>query len=104
MCAVYYTYNDLFSIARDDFVGIDAVLNGAMWNIRVITTQDTISLEDDDRILLIFTPNVSLDTNLIESGVFIRDTTFVYIIDDDSKCYNVLSMISAIIQVYFLQG
>ena len=92
----------LLSIALDDIASIKTVFNDTVWNISVIPTQDNISLEDGDRILLSFTPNVSLDSNLTESGVFIRNVTFVYIIDDDSKCsytinYNVLPIITVII-------
>ena len=96
---MYYRHYDLLSIALDDIASINTVLNGTVWNITVIPTQDNIALEDGDRILLSFTPNVSLDSNLTESGVFIRNVTIVYIIDDDSKCLytNLLSMITVII-------
>ena len=57
-------------------------------NIQVIPQYDTISLELNDRIKLRFTPNnpiITPDTYFAGTGEFLRDSTFVYIVDDDSK-------------------
>ena len=55
-------------------------------SIRLITHQDIITLEYDDSIILVFTPNhPALIPALEDLGEFIRDTATVNIIDDDSK-------------------
>ena len=60
-------------------------------DIRFHTRQDLISLEYDDRVILIFTPD---DPNLISAaeieGEYIRNTAIVNIIDDDSKCMEII--------------
>ena len=78
----------LLSIALDNISSV-AVLSGHIGSIRVTPTSDTISLEDDERIILRFIHENSsfpLDTFFSETGEFIRDVTYVYIIDDDRKC------------------
>ena len=58
-------------------------------NIQVIPQYDTISLELVDRINLRFTPSntaIIPEAYFAETGEFLRDSTFVYITDDDSKC------------------
>ena len=57
-------------------------------NIQLIPQYDTISLELNDRVKLRFTPNnpfITPDTYFAETGEFLRDSTFVHIVDDDSK-------------------
>ena len=57
-------------------------------SIRLITHQDIMSLEYDDSIILVFTPDdPELIPALEDFGEFIRDTATVNIIDDDSKYY-----------------
>ena len=57
-------------------------------NIILQTRDDEITLEYDDRISLVFAPAPSLATlpQLLEAqGEYLRDTTTVTILDDDSK-------------------
>ena len=55
-------------------------------SVRLITHQDIMSLEYDDSIILVFTPdNPTLIPALEAEREFIRDTATVNIIDDDSK-------------------
>ena len=57
--------------------------------MQIIPREDTLSLEDGDRIKLQFIPdNADQDSPeafLQATGEFIRDITYVNIIDDDSK-------------------
>ena len=62
-------------------------------NIEVIPQYDTVSLELDDRIIMRFTPDnpaITPEVYFAETGEFLRDSTFVYVIDDDSKCIIIL--------------
>ena len=55
--------------------------------IRLFTSNDEITLEYDDRVILSFTPdNPALIPALEAQGECIRDTATVNIIDNDSKC------------------
>ena len=54
--------------------------------IRLFTSNDHITLEYDDRIQLVFTPNDPALIPGVESvGEYIRDTAIVNIIDNDSR-------------------
>ena len=54
--------------------------------IRLFTSNDQITLEYDDRIKLIFTPNnPALIPGVEDVGEYIRDTAIVNIIDNDSR-------------------
>ena len=54
--------------------------------IRLFTSNDQITLEYDDRVLLVFTPdNPGLIPAVEAEGEYIRDTAIVNIIDNDSK-------------------
>ena len=55
--------------------------------MQIIPREDTLSLEDGDRIKLQFIPNDPQETEVFlqTTGEFIRDITYVYIIDDDGK-------------------
>ena len=56
--------------------------------MQIIPREDALSLEDGDRIKLQFIPDDAQDTPeafLQATGEFIRDITYVNIIDDDSK-------------------
>ena len=54
--------------------------------IRLFTSNDQITLEYDDRVLLVFTPdNPGLISGVEGIGEYIRDTAIVNIIDNDSK-------------------
>ena len=58
-------------------------------NIQVIPQSDTISLELDDRINLRFTPSnraITPEVYFAATGEFLRDSTTVRILDDDSEC------------------
>ena len=50
--------------------------------IRLFTRNDQITLEYDDRVQLVFTPN---DPGVEGVGEYIRDTAIVNIIDNDSR-------------------
>ena len=55
--------------------------------ICVFTSNDEITLEYNDRVILIFTPyNPTLITGLEAQGEYVRDSVIVYIIDNDSEC------------------
>ena len=55
--------------------------------ICLFTSNDEITLEYDDRVILSFTPdNPALIPGLEAHGEYIRDTATVQITDDDSKC------------------
>ena len=61
-----------------------SIINTA--NIHLFTANDDISLEYDDRVLLIFTPDNPVLVNGVESfGQYIRTTATVNIIDNDGK-------------------
>ena len=80
-----YTYDPY--VGSSDFEPLMpiSVMNNAQ--IRIFTTNDVITLEYDDSIILVFTPdNPALIPGLEASGEYIRDTATVNIIDDDSKC------------------
>ena len=56
--------------------------------IRLFTRNDQITLEYDDRIQLIFTPNnPALIPGVEGVGEYIRDTAIVNIIDNDSRWF-----------------
>ena len=55
--------------------------------VRLFTTNDAITLEYDDTVILRFTPTSSLLIPGVEgAGEFVRDTATVNIIDNDRKC------------------
>ena len=70
------------------FVSIE-VINSA--EIRLFTTNDEVTLEYYDRVLLKFTPNdPALIPGLKGYGEYIRDTATVNVIDSDCKCAYIL--------------
>ena len=55
-------------------------------DIRLFTSNDNISLEYDDRVRLVFTPdNLALINGVEGVGQYIRTTATVRIIDNDGK-------------------
>ena len=55
-------------------------------DIRLFTSNDQITLEYDDRVLLVFTPNDPALIPVVEgAGEYIRNTAIVNIIDNESK-------------------
>ena len=61
-------------------------VDGSMANIRFFTTNDEVTLEYEDTVILRFTPDSDRLIPGVESvGQFIRDTATVTIIDNDSK-------------------
>ena len=75
-------------IGTSDFEGFDPPITVTK-SVEVIleTIQDFICLENDDRVVLMFTPNnPGLIPDLEAHGEFVRDTARVNIIDNDSKC------------------
>ena len=62
-----------------------SVTNSA--EIRLFTTNDEITLETNERILLTFTPDSSGLIDVVEGeGEFIRGSAIVNIIDNDCEC------------------
>ena len=56
--------------------------------MRLFPIDDFITLEYNDRVQLAFIPsNALLFTGLEDHGEFMRHTTIVNIIDNDSKCF-----------------
>lgn len=74
------------SIAELDFVELQpiSVVNSAVVNL--LTADDDITLEYDDRVKLTFTPSsADLLSDVDSLGEYIRDTATVNIVDYDSK-------------------
>ena len=62
------------------------VEGNAIERIELCTRNDDITLEYDDSVLLVFTPEISTLTDVYDSeGEFIRDNAIVHIIDNDRK-------------------
>ena len=91
------------SVGTSDFQRLTplGVTNSA--EIRLFATNDEVTLEYDDRVLLRFTPDQPV---LIPSpegmGEYIRDTATVHIIDSDCKCssHEKLSVLKLISYIY----
>ena len=74
-----------------DFVLFTTFLVPSNNSINITAVNDSIALEDDDFIILTFTPNNRYLISDVESkGEFVRVTATVRIIDDDSKFYILL--------------
>ena len=55
--------------------------------IHIFTNNDQFTLEYNDSIILVFTPDIpTLIPALEGAGEYLRDTVIVNIIDNDSKC------------------
>ena len=83
-----FTYFKLSnSVGKTDLYRLSPVsvsIDGA--EIRLFTAKDEITLEYDDRILLMYTPSAAgLIPGVEGEGEYIRDTAIVRIIDNDSK-------------------
>lgn len=82
-------WNTLFSIGTTDFEALNTtvtVTSWRRWYIRLFTTNDDITLEYDDSVLLTFTPySNGIIQELENTGEYVRDTATVNIIDNDSK-------------------
>ena len=79
-----------FSLDVTDFFDILPVAieveGNAIERIELSTRNDDITLEYDDTVLLVFTPEISTLTNFYErEGEYIRDKAIVHIIDNDRK-------------------
>ena len=62
------------------------VEGNAIERIELCTRNDDITLEYDDTVLLVFTPEVSTLPEFYESkGEYIRDNAIIHIIDNDRK-------------------
>lgn len=72
-------------IGSSDFEFPPIPSSGTAVDIQLSATDDKITLEYNDRIMLIYTPQTANFIELVElAGEFIRDTTTVNIIDNDS--------------------
>ena len=67
-----------------DFENLQPIIFSTSTPIRLFTTNDDITLEYNDTVKLIFTPD-DLIPLLEDAGHFIRDTATVNIIDNDSE-------------------
>ena len=73
-------------IESTDFENLQPISFETSADIRLFTTDDNITLEYDDTVILRFTPdNSSFIPGVEGAGEFIRDTAVVNIIDNDSK-------------------
>ena len=75
-------------IGQSDFSSLTTIMynsgNSDNGEIRLFTSIDHITLEYDDRIKLVFTPNNPALIPVVEDvGEYIRDTVIVNIIDND---------------------
>ena len=78
----------IFISGQSDFESLMPISFVNETEIRLFTSNDEITLEYDDRVILSFTPdNPALITGLEADGEYVRDTATVHIIDNDSKCY-----------------
>ena len=74
------------SVGTSDFERLTPIRVTNSAQIRLFATNDEITLEYDDRVLLRFTPdNPGLIPALEGVGEYIRDTATVHIIDNDCK-------------------
>ena len=75
------------SVGTSDFERLTPIRVTNRAVIRLYTTNDEITLEYDDRVLLRFTPDDPGLIPILEGmGEYIRDTATVHIIDSDCKC------------------
>ena len=77
-------------IGESDFAALTTIMynSGSSENVEILlfTSNDQITLEYDDRVLLVFTPdNPGLIPAVEGVGEYIRDTAIVNIIDNESK-------------------
>ena len=74
-------------IAPSDFERFQPIaLQDNNIEIRLFTTDDEVTLEYDDTVILRFNPDIPAFIPVVESrGEFIRDIAVVNIIDNDSK-------------------
>ena len=76
----------IFISGQSDFESLMPIRFVNEAEIRLFTSNDEITLEYDDRVILSFTPdNPALIPDLEAAGEYVRDTATVHIIDDDSK-------------------
>ena len=74
------------SVGNSDFQRLAPIRVTNSAQIRLFTAYDEITLEYDDRVLLMFTPDNTVLIPALEGvGEYIRDTATVHIIDNDCK-------------------
>ena len=77
----------IFILGQSDFESLMPISFVNEAEIRLFISNDEITLEYDDRVILSFTPdNPALIPGLEAEGEYVRDTVTVQIIDSDSKC------------------
>ena len=77
----------IFISGQSDFESLMPIRFVNEAEIRIFTSNDEITLEYDDSVILTFTPdNPALIPGLEAHGEYVRDTVTVYIIDNDSEC------------------
>ena len=90
----------IFISGQSDFESLMPISFVNEAEIRLFISNDEITLEYDDSVILIFTPNnAAIITGLEAQGEYVRDTVTVQITDDDSKCY-----IGSTLSVFLSQG
>ena len=76
-------------IGDSDFESLQPIPVNNRADIRFFAANDGKTLEFDDRVNLIFTPDIpNLTVSLEAEGEYIRETATINIIDNDSKCSN----------------
>ena len=76
-------------IGSTDFINLQPIRCETSAHVHLFTSNDDLTLEYNDTVILRFTPDSPLLLPGIEStGEYVRDTATVYIIDTDSKYYN----------------
>ena len=94
LCGGVCLYTSTSSIGSTDFEGLRPIsvtisVSTNSEEIRLFTTNDEVTLEYDDRVILRFTPdNPGLIPGLEGMGQYIRDTATVHINDSNCKYYS----------------
>ena len=83
-------FNFCSFLGESDFAALTTIMyssgSSVSVEIRLFTSNDQITLEYNDRVQLVFTPdNPDLISGVEDVGEYIRDTAIVNIIDNDSK-------------------
>ena len=86
-----------FISGQADFVPLMPISFVNETEIRLFTSNDQITLEYDDSVILTFTPdNPVLVAGLETQGEYVRDSATVHIIDNDCKCIYCFSVLAAL--------
>ena len=85
-CVIAEVYIFFTTIGSTDYINLLPIEFVTNAEIQLFTSNDDITLEYNDTVILRFTPdNPLLIAGVQDAGEYIRDTAIVYIIDNDSK-------------------